>query len=208
MSDFTPIDPSYPGLSDPLEAAPRAGFWSRLRSALGEVLQTLIIAGGLFLVVNGLTARIRVESVSMQPSLYEGDYVVVNRLAYRLGEMRRGDIIVFYFPLDPERRFIKRLIGLPGDQIVVHGGQVLVNGQPLAEPYLAAPPRYEGEWRVEDGELFVLGDNRNNSADSKDWGLLPAENVIGKAILVYWPPGDSGLIPHYDLAQAESSASQ
>ncbi len=167
-----------------------------------EFLRVVVIAGPLFLGVNLVTARIRVEGNSMEPSLHDGEFVVVNRLAYRWSEPERGDIIVFLFPLDPDRRFIKRIIGLPGDSVVVEDGTVYVNGSPLYEPYTAAPPRYHGEWQVEAGQVFVLGDNRNNSSDSQNWGMLPEADIIGKAVLVYWPLSDMGTIPHYELAVA------
>jgi signal peptidase I len=169
---------------------------------MGELFQTVLVAGLLFLAVNLLTARIRVEGISMQPSLHEGQFVVVNRLAYRWSQPERGDIIVFHFPLNPERRFIKRVIGLPGEEVAVRGGQVYINGELIDEPYLNAAPRYSGDWTLGQDEIFVLGDNRNNSSDSQNWGPLPVGEIIGKAILVYWPPSEAGLIPHYDLAAA------
>lgn len=167
--------------------------------ALAEVFETLLIAGILFLAINLATARIRVDGSSMEPSLHDGELVVVNRLAYLWTTPARGDIVVFYFPLDPERRFIKRLIGLPGDTIEIHDGQVLVNGQLLHEPYIAASPQYSGTWIVGPTEFFVLGDNRNNSSDSQNWGMVPMDELIGKAIMVYWPVAQVGLIPHYAL---------
>jgi signal peptidase I len=169
---------------------------------MGEMLQTLLVAGLLFLGVNLLTARIRVEGISMEPNLHEGQFVVVNRLAYRWGEPQRGDIIVFHFPLNPKRRFIKRVIGLPGDTVVVRSGQVLINGDVIYEPYLQVTPRYNGEWILGPDEVFVLGDNRNNSSDSQNWGPLPTDEIIGRAVFVYWPPSEVGTIPHYDLAIA------
>jgi signal peptidase I len=124
----------------------------------------------------------------MNPSLANGEYILVNKLAYRLGEPKRGDIIVFSFPNDPSQDLIKRVIGLPGDNIDIQNGKVMINGIALEEPYIAAPPIYNGNWQVDVGKLFVLGDNRNESKDSHEWGLLPIENVIGKAVLIYWPP--------------------
>jgi signal peptidase I len=194
---------SIPGAPD-WETDSRPGFGRRLLRALAEVLQTLLIAGLLFAAVNLVTARIRVEGSSMEPSLHDGEFVVVNRLSYRVDQPRPGDIIVFHFPLDPSRRFIKRIVGLPGDVIQVEGGHVYVNGQVLHEPYIAAPPRYSGEWTVGPDQLFVLGDNRNNSSDSQNWGMLPLDEVIGKAVLVYWPVDEIGMIPHYELTAAAS----
>jgi len=183
-------------------AAVSPSLRTRILRFFGELIQTVAIAGVLFLAVNLLTARIRVEGISMEPSLHEGQFVVVNRMAYRWNEAERGDIIVFRFPLNPSRRFIKRVIGLPGNTVTIRGGDVYIDGQILDEPYLAATPRYDGEWIIGPDELFVLGDNRNNSSDSQNWGPLPIEEIIGKAVLVYWPPSEAGLIPHYDLAVA------
>ncbi len=164
-----------------------------------EFLEIILIAGALFLVVNLVTARVRVESISMQPNLNEGEFVVVNRLAYRWDEPQRGDIIVFRFPGNQQKRYIKRVIGIEGDFISIQEGQVSINGLSLDEPYIAAAPTYEGEWGVGSGSVFVLGDNRNNSNDSKNWGTLEKDAIIGKAILVYWPPTEIGLIPHFEV---------
>ena len=174
-------------------AQPAKGGWAR---TLAEIVQTVLLAGVLFLGVNFVTARIRVEGSSMEPSLHDGEFVVVNRLAYRWSPPERGDIVVFRFPLNPDRRFIKRIVGLPGDQIMISEGRVLVNGLELQEPYIAAAPRYTGEWSVGAGEVFVLGDNRNNSSDSQNWGMLPLGGIIGRAVLVYWPVADAGVIEH------------
>jgi signal peptidase I len=168
---------------------PSAEQPTSLRRFLRDILETLVLSVILFLVINGISARIRVESISMQPTLYDGNFVLVNRIAYRLGEPGRGDVIVFRYPPDPEREpYIKRIIGLPGDVIHVENGKVLVNGFPLTESYIMADPNYQGTWQVPEGNLFVLGDNRNNSSDSHSWGFVPLENVIGKAEVVYWPP--------------------
>ncbi len=141
----------------------------------------------------------------MEPSLIDGQFVVVNKLAYNeliKTKPERGDIIVFNFPLNPDRRFIKRIIGLPGDLVQVNNGQVFIDGNLLSEPYLAAPPAYNDQWYIGMGEFFVLGDNRNNSSDSQNWGALAREDIIGKAILVYWPLDSMGWIPQYDLVAA------
>jgi signal peptidase I len=138
----------------------------------------------------------------MDPSLQDGQFVVVNKLAYALQDPQRGDIIVFNFPLNPERRFIKRIIGLPGDHVQVQEGQVFIDGKLQNEPYRAVPPAYNDQWDVGLNEVFVLGDNRNNSSDSQNWGALALEDIIGKAFLVYWPMDSMGWIPHYDLAAA------
>ncbi len=195
VSRQPPLDSAPPEWGASTSAPQR----SRTLSFLGELLQTLLIAFLLFFAVDRATARIRVDGNSMEPSLHDGDLVVVNRLAYALGQPSRGDIIVFYFPFDPQKRYIKRLIGLPGDQIAARGGQLYVNGTALYEPYTSGESTRDGSWLVGPSEVFVLGDNRANSSDSSDWGMVPLREVIGKAVLVYWPPQDVGVIPHYDL---------
>ena len=196
------VNPPGPTAPPSWGASASPGFATRLVRGLLELLQTVVVAALLFFAVNLVTARIRVEGSSMEPTLHDGELVVVSRLAYRWETPTRGDIVVFRFPLDPNRRFIKRIIGLPGDAIAVHDGKVWVNGTPLDEPYIAAPPRYSGDWQIRADEVFVLGDNRNNSSDSQNWGALPLREVIGKAVLVYWPPDQVGLIPHYEEAVA------
>jgi signal peptidase I len=153
-----------------------------------DLLETLALSVLLFLGINALTARVLVEGFSMRPTLENGEYVLVNKMSYRSELPEYGDIVVFHFPVDPDQDFIKRVIALPGDEINVHDGQVMVNERVLNEPYIAATPQYVGTWHVPDDQIFVLGDNRNNSSDSHSWGAVPAENVIGKAILTYWPP--------------------
>ena len=178
------MDTPSPVTTPAVQEEPPRRSWLQ---GLSELLQTVLLAGLLFMAVNFLTARIRVDGSSMEPTLHNGEFVVVNRLAYRWSDLTRGDIVVFRFPLNPERRFIKRIIGLPGDHIRVENGVVVVNNSALQEPYIAAPPRYSGNWQVGPDEAFVLGDNRNNSQDSQNWGMLPIEDIIGRAVLVYWP---------------------
>jgi signal peptidase I len=170
---------------------PKRPFW---RQAFVDVLETIVLSLVLFLFVNAVSARIRVDSYSMEPTLYRGNFVMVNKLAYRLGTIERSDVIVFRYPPNPQEQYIKRVIGLPGDQVLIRDGKVMVNGELLAEPYLQVKTARGGEWQVPAGELFVLGDNRNNSSDSRVWGMVPLENVIGKAVLVYWPPERWGLL--------------
>ena len=136
---------------------------------------------------NLFTARIRVDGFTMEPALPSGSYVIVNKLSYLGEEPQRGDIIVFHFPGQPEEEYIKRVIGLPGDDVQISDGVVSINGVELDEPYIKAAPAYRGAWSVPPGALFVLGDNRNNSSDSHNWGWVLSENVVGKAVFVYWP---------------------
>jgi signal peptidase I len=162
-----------------------------LRRMIIDFIETIVLAVVLFLVIDTLSARIRVESISMQPTLYADDFVIVNKLAYRFNRPSRGDVIVFRYPPEPgSEPYIKRVIGLPDDLVSISGGKVSINRTLLDEPYISAPPNYEGHWIVPQGSLFVLGDNRNHSSDSHRWGMVPLGNVIGKALVVYWPPSD------------------
>ena len=197
MSDFSaPNEPQQLP-----EALPPKPGW---KSFIQEVLETLGLAVLLFLVINIISARVRVDGFSMRPTLEDGEFVLINRLAYQFGSFQRGDIIVFRPPMYPEADFwrrllglpnisddyedyIKRIVALPGDSVKIADGVVSINGQAINEPYIAAPPDYSGKWTVPAGDLFVLGDNRNNSADSHAWGYLPEENVLGKALVIYWP---------------------
>ena len=172
-----------------------------------DLIETLLLAVILYFGINALSARVRVDGFSMNPTLQDGEYVLVSKVSYKLGQPQHGDIIVFKFPGgQPAQDLIKRIVGLSGDVIEVREKVVYVNGLPIDEPYIAAAPLYSGVWQVPDGFLFVLGDNRNDSSDSHAWGLLPVGNVIGKAILIYWPPPEWNMINHFDLVVAASSA--
>ncbi len=171
---------------DPPSENPERGSPGRF---IKDILEIALISLFLFLSINTISARIRVESVSMQPTLFAGNFVVVNKLSYRFGEPSRGDIIVFRYPPDPELDpYIKRVIGLPGEHVFVEDGKVYINGVRISEPYLETQTQQGGEWTVPQDALFMMGDNRNNSSDSRAWGMVPLENVIGKAFMVYWPP--------------------
>ncbi len=163
---------------------------------LVDVLETILLSVILFIGINAVSARIRVDGSSMEPTLHSGEFVIVNKLAYRLGKPTPGDVIVFHFPRDPEQEYIKRVIGLPGDLVSVENGHVYVNGSEISEPYIAASPNYPGSWVIPEKSLFVLGDNRNNSSDSHTWGTVPLDYVVGRAIFIYWPPPEWGMIRH------------
>jgi signal peptidase I len=169
---------------------------SGVAKLLVDVLETFIWAVLLFVLINLISARVRVDGASMLPTLTNGELVIVNKLAYRLGEPARGDILVFYYPVDPSQEFIKRVVGLPGDQVSIHKGAILINGQRLDEPYIPVTVNYDGDWTVGEDQLFVLGDNRNNSLDSHNWGTVPMDYVIGKALFIYWPFNSLGIIAH------------
>jgi len=157
-----------------------------------DFIQTILFSIVLFLIINFLTSRIRVESVSMRETLKPGDYVVVNKIVYKFDDIQRGDIIVFQPPFQSPEPYIKRVIGLPGDSIVVDANGISINYQRIAEPYVLREAGKTGEWIVPPGKIFVMGDNRGNSSDSRAWGMLPIENVMGKAEFVYWPPSQWG----------------
>jgi signal peptidase I len=158
-----------------------------LRSALFEILQTLLLAVFLYFAIDAVFARVRVVNISMQPTFYEGDVLLVNKLAYKIGKMHTGDVVIFHNPNDLAEDYIKRLIGKPGDFVRVAGGVVYVNDVALEEPYIKEKPNYSGEWQVPMDEVFVLGDNRNMSSDSHSWGFVPLNDLVGKALVTYWP---------------------
>lgn len=165
-----------------------------------DILETLVLAVVLYFGINAVSARVRVDGFSMRPTLQDGEYILINKLAYKFSEPVRGDIVVFKFPVNPEEDLIKRIIGIPGDTVNIQDGVLNVNGVVVDEPYINAPPAYNGTWQVPEGQLFVLGDNRNDSRDSHQWGLLPIENVIGRAVLIYWPPEEWQVIRHINQA--------
>jgi len=185
-----------------VEPLPQPAPEKKARGFFRDLIETILMAVVLFLLLNAVTSRVRVFNISMQPTLYEGNLLVVNKLAYKLGEPKRGDIIVFHYQGTPTEDYIKRVIGLPGDTITIGSGVVKVNGQALTEPYIAELPGYTGSWTVPEGELFVLGDNRNHSSDSHDWGFAKQEWVVGKAIVVYWPLDRIRILSHPDLVNA------
>ena len=185
-------------IPDKVETEKRPGF---LRFVI-DVLETLILSVILFAAINTVSARIRVDGSSMEPTLHSGEFVIVNKLSYKFSEPMIGDVIVFHFPRDPEQEYIKRVIGLPGERVEIRDGDVYVNDRPIEEDYIAADPAYDIISEVPEDSLFVLGDNRNNSSDSHNWGPVPLDFVVGKAVLVYWPPTEWGFIDHPPVAIA------
>jgi signal peptidase I len=151
------------------------------------VVAGLVLPITLRLMLNISTARVRHDGYSMGITLPNGSYILADRLAYHRNDPQRGDIIVFSFPLNPDQELVKRVVGLPGETISVQDGIVSVNGSPLEETYITSAPLYNGRWEVPEGQYFVLGDNRNDSMDSHQWGFLPRENIIAKAVWIYFP---------------------
>jgi signal peptidase I len=200
----------------PLAAAITPDVAEQEKPLFREIVETFLLATVIFLIVNGTTGRFRVEGESMEPNMHDGQYVIVNRLAYaevgsvQLGQPERGDIVVFRFPRDESRDFIKRVIGLPGERVEVANGKVTVCNystgtevcEELVEPYLRQVPNYSGAWTLGPDEYFVMGDNRNNSSDSHNWGPLTRDRIIGRAWISYWPPDYWGQIPHYSYGNA------
>jgi signal peptidase I len=167
-----------------------------------DTLETVLLALVLFLGINAISARVRVENISMKPTLQPGEFVLINKLAYKIGKPSHGDVIVFHYPRDPKQDYIKRVIGIPGDTVTVSGGVVSVNNTPLTEPYISAPPAYPGSWKVPSDSLFVLGDNRNQSSDSHIWGFVPLSEVVGKGLVIYWPLDSVQILDHPDIVKA------
>lgn len=165
------------------------------KTEIREYIEAFLIAVllALFIIIF-IAQSFLVQGSSMEPSLHNGQRLIVDKLTYRFSLPKLGDIIVFRYPTDPSRKFIKRVIGSPGDEILIKGGQVYVNGDKLLEDYINGPtygayaPDY-GPIVVPEGSYFVLGDNRRKSDDSrfKDVGFVPSSLILGRALVVYWP---------------------
>ena len=188
-----------------------------IRSFLWEMVQTVLLTLIIFLAVRAVVQNFKVEGASMEPTLHTGQYLLINKVGYArlegtplafldhrgstadgylFGGPQRGDVIVFRAPVQPDKDFIKRVIALPGDTIEVRGGQVWVNDQLMDEPYIRdKAPYLVPRQTVPPNHYFVLGDNRPNSSDSHVWGLVPTENIIGRAWVSYWPPNLWGTVP-------------
>jgi signal peptidase I len=142
------------------------------------------------LIVTFVAQVARVEGQSMAPTLEDQDRLIVNKLAYRFGDPRRGDIVMLYYPINPEKSFVKRIIAEENDTVRIVDGQVYVNDVPLRDDYV--PPEFRdhddfGPEIVKEGYYFVLGDHRNNSSDSRHWGMVPKKYIIGKVQVRWWP---------------------
>ncbi|MGH2441776.1 MAG: signal peptidase I [Chloroflexota bacterium] len=170
----------------------------RKPSVWRDLLETAVLVIVIFLGVRFALQNFRVEGLSMTPNLHDGEYILVNKVDYLLHSPQRGDIVVFHAvpALQPDKDFIKRIIGLPGDLVAVHNDAVYVNGHRLNEGYIGPfyrPTYIFGPRKVPPGDYFVLGDNRNDSYDSSKWTSTPwlaRKYIIGKAWVAYWPPSD------------------
>lgn len=191
-------EPAHPTGEEPLSLAQAFGGHFLVR----EVVETILLALILFLIVNATTGRFKVHGYSMEPTLYDGQYLIVSKVTYWTHPPERGDIIVFHPPNGDSDDYIKRIVGLPGETVEVRGGVTWIDGMPLEEPYVAASGGDSGPRTLGEGQYFVLGDNRVNSSDSRSWGVLPQENIVGKAWLCYWPPERWGLVKHRRFPEA------
>jgi signal peptidase I len=185
--------PADVAATQPLASGPRP------RPVWWQLVETLLVAGLVFFALEYATGRFRVEGPSMQPSLHTGQYVLADKLAYRLGNPQRGDVVTVLPNLPTNQEYIKRLMGLPGDTIAVKNGAVWINGGKVAEPYIAEPVKYIGSWQLGPDEYFVMGDNRNDSDDSHIWGSVHRRAITGKVVFVYWPLTQARLAPNFSF---------
>jgi signal peptidase I len=193
----------------------RQGLWSEAFKLFRDIFLIIVIfiLFGVFFV-----QPVVVEGTSMLPQLHDGERLLVNKLVYyklqsvSWGHIERGDIVVFWFPNDPDKSYVKRVIGLPGETVEVRSGKVLVNGRELTEEYLDSEyNRTLPSWpakKVEEHHYFVMGDNRDNSSDSRYWGLVPEKYIYGKAFFRYWKPSTIGFLEHGDYGGSAPTPTQ
>jgi signal peptidase I len=197
-----------------LKAESRQGLWTESLKLVRDII--LIIA--IFVLLGVFVAQpVVVEGTSMLPQLHDGERLLVNKLVYykfksvSWGHIERGDIVVFWYPREPDKSYVKRVIGLPGETVEVRGGKVLINGVELKESYLDTEynqslPNFQPK-RVDEHYYFVMGDNRDNSSDSRYWGLVPEKYIYGKAFFRYWKPSGFGFLRHgeYDIEEDKTN---
>jgi signal peptidase I len=176
--------------ASPAQGAPpaaRSRIYAEIKSWFRDIL--FAFATAIFIVIF-VVQPVKVEGTSMQPRLVDQERIFVNRFIYRFADIHRGDIVVFWYPRDTSKSFIKRVLAVPGDEVEIRYGSVFVNGEKVSEPYLKPEFRDHDSYRkvvVPDGKYFVLGDHRNSSNDSRNWGFVPRDLIYGKAIFRYWP---------------------
>jgi signal peptidase I len=175
---------------------PRRPWVNAVASWARDLVISVVLA---VLVILFLYQPVKVEGTSMMPSLVDQERIFINKFVYRfgIGDVHRGDLVVFWFPQDPTKSYIKRVIGLPGDTVEVDNGNVIVNGQVLSEDYVMAEYRDRSSmspYKVAEDEYFVLGDHRSSSNDSRAWGGVPRTHIYGKAVFVYWPLDKVGVL--------------
>ena len=212
LADLDPWPP--PAYAAPPPAAPQAGggFWPWGLRGFADALEVVALALLMFVLVQGVAQNFVVDGASMEPTFRSGEMLIVNKLAYSeyglgwvpgigagawrpFGAPDSGDVIVFRYPYGAGRDFIKRIVGLPGQTVEVRDGLLFVDGASVDEPYLRDRPEYSyGPETVPPGHVFVLGDSRNNSYDSHQWGMLSQSKIIGRVELRYWPAGRAGAV--------------
>lgn len=178
----------------------------KVYAILIDLAETLVIAGAIFVVIYAFLFRpFQVNGNSMAPNYDNGEYILTNLITLRLKSVERGDVVVFESPTNKEKDFIKRVIGVAGDEVSVKAGYVFINGIRLDESeYLSSDVKTYGGTFAKEGEskvipadnYFVLGDNRNFSSDSREWGFVPSNKIIGKSFLVYWPLNQFRFVKH------------
>ncbi len=176
------------------EKQPSRHSRSAMHSWLRDLVVSIVVSA--FIIIF-LYQPVRVEGTSMLPRLEDQDRLFINKLAYRVGEIHRGDVVVFLYPHDHEKSYIKRVIALPGDDLRIDHGQVYVNGNPIKENYV--PEQFEDDRSQPDmtipaHEYFVMGDHRSISSDSRDFGPVDRQLIYGKAAFVYWPMDQAGVV--------------
>ncbi len=193
---------ALPPLADQPDAAAHAGsppksagVWARTGREILAGIQTLLSAAvyATLIVTFGFQVA-RVDGLSMAPTLEDHDRLIVNKLVYELGEPRPGDIVMLYYPLNPEKMFVKRVIAKEGDRVRIVDGRVYVNDVPLHDDYVPAEFRSHDDWGpqvIQQGYYFVMGDHRNNSSDSRHWGPVPKKYIVGKVKVRWWPIQDA-----------------
>jgi signal peptidase I len=189
------MEGNIPAASGPHGRDSRASL-SMLASWARDLTISVVLA---LIVILFLYQPVKVEGTSMMPALTDQERIFINKFVYKLGlsEVGRGDMVVFWYPSDPSKSFIKRVIGLPGDTIEMEQGTVYVNGEPLQEHYVLdeyRDPYSMAAVQVPEDSYFVLGDHRSSSSDSRNWGAVPRRFIYGKAVFVYWPLDKLGLL--------------
>jgi signal peptidase I len=174
------------------DAAPSATVPASIWSALSWVRDLAFSVLIAVILIVFIYQPVKVEGTSMMPTLTDQERIFINKFTYHLGlgSIDRGDMVVFWFPLDPSKSYIKRVIGIPGDTVYIDAGQVYVNGRLLTESYVPEDYRDRVTWeehRIPPGQYFVLGDHRSSSSDSRTWGFVTRDAIYGKAVFVYWP---------------------
>jgi signal peptidase I len=191
------VEPVIPFVETPAASvtAPTVGAWTRVWQEVWSGVQTLVSAAvyATLIVTFGVQVA-RVDGLSMAPTLEDHDRLIVNKLVYELGDPRPGDIVMLYYPINPEKMFVKRVIAKEGDTVRIVDGRVYVNDIPLHDDYVPAEFRSHDDYGpqvVQQGYYFVMGDHRNNSSDSRHWGPVPKKYIVGKVKVRWWPLQDA-----------------